>query len=335
MANPSFGTYAAKPVLDNESKELQRLSERRQVEDAAIVWFARLAAHDATSLDRAGFESWLADRPAHREAFGRVTRLWEQVGDVTAARSPGLPSRPANRLRAGRLIPMAMAATVMMAIVGWLFMTSPTSIGTGIGEQRVVALGDGSRIELNTRTRIELAHRATQRDVTLLEGEAFFEVATDPLRPFTVKTPHGLITVLGTAFNVRVTPRDSVVSVAHGRVRAANDSDARLLEAGQAASVGAVVAPLAFDPARLSGWRAGRLDYVDVPLADLIEDLNRYVPVRMALAAGSAGTALGQRRISASLRLEDQADMLRALTEILPVRFRQVSADLIILQSSG
>lgn len=304
-------------------------SEQRRSEDTAAEWIARLSAADASDGDRARFARWLAAKASHRLAYQTMFTLWDRAGAVAVANSVRVLPHPARRRML--VVPMALAATLIASIAIWLLTVQPTIIQTEIGEQRVVGLGDGSRIELNTATRIELAADAPQRNVTLRAGEAYFDVARDPARPFSVTTPHGTITVLGTRFNVRTSASASTVTVASGLVRVASDGAALELREGQAALIDGDAPPVAADrsAAAAGQWRGGRLVYDDVTLGELIADLNRYVPIRMALAKDTSPTL----RISASLRLGDQRDMLKALTEILPLRYSQVSDELILLQS--
>jgi transmembrane sensor len=205
-------------------------------------------------------------------------------------------------------------------------------IETGIGEQRRVALGDGSTLHLNTASISTVRFSAEFREVRLDDGEAFFSVAPNPGRPFVVTTPEGRAEALGTAFAVHT--RDSItsVSVAEGTVAFTTRAGERtLLAPGERITVGpagSVVGTV--DPARIASWTTGRLEYDDVPLASLIEDLNRYFPVRMALADPD----IGARRVLASVRLTDQEGLLDTLNETLGLEWYAITDDLIIIQAA-
>jgi transmembrane sensor len=305
-------------MIDNRHED----SQRRADQDTAAEWIARLAANDATDRDRASFEAWLGEAPAHRRAHAEMAGLWQRLAVLADIAPPRPRGRPWPWLAAAAVVCMAVAAA-------WL-VRQPTIVTTALAEQRTVVLGDGSRIEMNGATQVALAASNPQRDVTLTSGEAYFEVTRNAAQPFTVTTPHGRVTVLGTTFNVRIDATATLVSVMSGRVQVATTAAGTELLAGQAARAAGTVVRIDPAVAMIGTWRGGRLVYRDVTLAAMITDLNRYVPVRMALAPGSSGT----QRISASLLLADQPAMLRALSTALPLDYHQVSDSLILVRST-
>ncbi len=221
-----------------------------------------------------------------------------------------------------------------------ILITAPTTFETGIGERRTVRLDDGTRVELNTRTRLRVQFGGRRREVRIDEGgEAFFEVRPEPDRPFVVRTSHGQVRVLGTAFAVHARAERTRVTVSEGRVAVAAalagaGAEGRAVGSGRRTSVsagGRVAAPRPVDPARALAWREGRLVYDDVRLDEMIEDLNRYMPGRIVIA----DDALAEQRVSAVLRITDRRTTLRALAEILPIEYVRVSDRLVVVHPVG
>jgi transmembrane sensor len=159
---------------------------------------------------------------------------------------------------------------------------------TALGEQRTIQLADYSIVTLNADSRIQLRLDHTHRDIELLRGEALFEVAHDPSRPFTVQTKTVIVQAVGTQFNVYERPNGTRVSVLEGRVKittignsgAANVVAAtESLSAGQEAQVtadGIIRRNTKADVMKTVAWRERRLIFDDAPLEDMVYEFNRY-----------------------------------------------------------
>lgn len=208
---------------------------------------------------------------------------------------------------------------------------------TAPGQRATVTLHDGTRVALNVASSLKVPAEfgARVRDVTL-EGEAFFEVAHDSARPFTVYAGNAATRVLGTRFDVRAYARDSVVEVvvAAGRVhfrrddvRARNsiESDARALQSGvvlTAAMMGRVAgaapptASRASDTTSRLAWKEGRLVFHNTPLREALPQLSRWYAADFQLGNGS----LGERRISATFADDPLTQVIRILEVALDAR---------------
>ena len=277
-------------------------SSRQANEDAAIEWIARLRASDITDAERAEFAAWLADNDAHKQAFDAMAELWDLSGSLETADLLPMKGVPLKRRR--RFIaPLAAAASVAMALAMLLVLNGGDVYRTDQGEQRRVVLEDGTTVHLNTNSRIHVDFSQAARRVELaMESEAFFEVVRDVQRPFTVRTEEGTVQVLGTAFSVRSTPEDTVVTVLEGRVGvAASNEESATLSAAQKAQLDArgVTLTNVEKPSDIAAWRAGRLVYDGVTLEAMVADLNRYLPRPMGLA----DEHLGEVEVSAVLTL--------------------------------
>ncbi|HYG28420.1 MAG TPA: FecR domain-containing protein, partial [Caulobacteraceae bacterium] len=195
---------------------MARYKHQAVMEEASAL-FARSQSNAA---DRSEIEAWLDADPANAAAYARVEAAWERSDRLKAlsadhvaevARPALLPTR---RWAAGLALAMLGAGG---AGVAWL--ARPRAIrGTALGERRVVALEDGSRVELNTDSRIEVAYAEDQRRIVLLKGEALFEVAKDPSRPFVVMANGAEVRAIGTAFNIRLREKLVELTVTEGVV---------------------------------------------------------------------------------------------------------------------
>jgi len=214
-------------------------------EPDAASWFVRLQRHPDDEETQQAFEAWLAADPAHREAWARVDGAWGRLGElkqdpeILAARA-ALQSELAAQARQRRLSWAAGLAAVAVMGGGLLGYgvwrqgqtTEPTSVAaaspqplavysTPVGGLRTVALEDGSKVTLNTDTEVRLTGWGASRRLSLVRGEAYFEVAQDPQRPFVVSVAGRTVTALGTAFDVRIAPDRWSVSLIEGKVRVA------------------------------------------------------------------------------------------------------------------
>jgi transmembrane sensor len=221
---------------------------------------------------------------------------------------------------------------------------------TSAGERRVVRLPEGSRVTLDANSLLTMRLATTERALTLERGEAFFEVASDPERPFSVRAGGARVTALGTAFNVRISGDRTVVAVTEGKVELIADgpSTPKLIERRAAPAPAANVTPrlsaqvdagegvsyvdngylqtLSTREAPLAtGWLSGRRQYRNEPLRYVIEDVDRYTGQSIRIA----DEATGDLRFTGTLRLENSEAWLRGLSVALPVTvIRQADGEL-------
>ena len=183
----------------------------------AAVWIARLHGPQRTQAMERECRKWQSRSAAHRLAFERCTEIWQAVPQVSLSdayasaampqRVDDLADRAARRTRRGWLWSGVLVLTASLGAVlhGWH--AEPTYL-TGIGEQRSVMLADGTRLSLNTDTRVDVSLSAQERRVTVLGGEALFEIAKEVRRPFVVRVAGSEVVAHGTSFAVRFTPSE-------------------------------------------------------------------------------------------------------------------------------
>lgn len=273
-----------------------------------------------------------------------LERLWEICGelreDPEIARWTDEALSDAARSRRHRTRRRVAAASgllaVMAAVVAYGWWSRPVEHRTARGEQRLVRLDDGSRVRLNTATRVRL-HRDGDR-VELVSGEAFFAVRPRESRTFEVDAGR-TIRVLGTRFNVRRERGCLSVVVQEGRVairdREGDASSAWVLHAGGVARYparcgGVAPASDAAELARVEGWLAGRVEFDGAPLEEVARELSRYTPRPLHVAAPQ----LADLRLSGVFhvdRLDDERSLRFALENSLPVRLARRQGVLQIL----
>ncbi|RXT56493.1 hypothetical protein B6S44_05325 [Bosea sp. Tri-44] len=273
------------------------------VDDDAIAWFVRLRDEEVSEADRATFAVWREASPSHEQAWREIEAVWGGLDQVAVPKPvPAIVAPAASRSRRLVLRPLAAAAVILLAVTTAVRLTPDGLFAdhrTGIGERRVVALPDGSRIELGPASAVDVDFAGARRTVTLVAGEAFFTVARDPTRPFVVSAGQGEIAVLGTAFDVKIGQSEAVsVVVTESKVAvSAAGSGAVGVAAGQEVGYDrngvSAVRPADLDAAQ--AWRQDQLVFHDAPLDAVLTELRRYRRGTIQLLGGE----LGKRRITA------------------------------------
>lgn len=287
----------------------------------AGVWIARLHGPNRTADMDNGFRQWLATSPLHARAFELATEVWDDSQNLLRV----LPWESARSRGQGFRVAMALAAAAIVAVVGTFLYLHQAGVSTQVGEQRLLTLEDGTRVFLNTDTRVLVRYNERERRVELANGEALFDVAKRGNWPFIVSAGGRQIRALGTSFVVRrdeaqrrvsVTLVEGKVSVESvGDVREpehadnASAIDSEIVDAGDNVSTTRqpiVLAagerltfaddrPPALDRPTLEAviaWRRGQVVLDDTPLADAVAEMNRYSVTKLVIARPEAGDLL-------------------------------------------
>jgi transmembrane sensor len=268
----------------------------RSMRAEAAAWIAKLHGPERSAELEADFQSWLKAHADHARAFENLTEIWESLGSVQIGGLPRLAVTDSFTVKSGgpRLAAAALAACLVIGI-GALWLFRGETYVTGIGEQRVVSLEDGTRVSLNALTRMQVNYRQGERRVRLDGGEAFFEVAKVASRPFIVTAGERAVTALGTSFVVRYEPDRLAVTLVEGKIAVASLTPSPLW--GEDRGEGSALAPgqrLTFvknalpkiDTPRAEStmaWRRGEVILDDTPLADAVAEMNRYERTRIVL----------------------------------------------------
>lgn len=334
-------------------------TERRErIREEASDWDARLRSPECTDDVRARFAEWRDADEEHRAVFENLQTLVALLrekgsrADVTSLRQQALS------LRGGRLrtfLPRALAAAVCAVAVGLgalmlyqnrLLPELPwqqaqewdgiETFSTGVGQQSSFVLRDGSTVELNAKSRIRVAFSAKRRNVELLEGQALFQVAKNPARPFVVRAGDREIIAVGTQFDVRLDPERVQVTLIEGKVRVAHHDDEEAVltpgtqlvaDLSQVSSARAPAQLRMIDVERVTGWREGRIFLEDLPLATAVAEMNKHSPVQVLIADAS----LEELRVNGMFRAGEQERFVAALEAYFPIVASRPSESRIVL----
>lgn len=262
--------------------EGERALPPRVLEQAAD-WLMRLH-EDGSAVQRAQWQRWHDADPDHARAWQRAERLLALSGQVPPALAHGALQRPASAGR--RAVLRSIAALLVAPLGGWLAWRLydgaawDASVRTAVGERRRHMLDDGSVLQLDTDTAVDIAFDGQQRLLRLRRGQVLVETAADPrrpARPFRVATPQGMLQALGTRFSVRLFTEDALLVVQHGAVRIDIGTLQRQVDAGQQLRWSQQTLPPP-QPAStgVDAWTHGMLVADSLPLQQLVQELGRY-----------------------------------------------------------
>jgi len=299
------------------------MESRELAESAAAAWIARRECDDWSGDDQIQLDAWINASTDNRVAWLRVSAAWQQTGRLRSLRgTAGMPSPTwsGKALHRTHVRARALAGCLVLsvaAIAAWYLLRAGPSYHTEIGALEAVSLTDGSKVTLDTNTRIHVDVTQTERRVDLEQGEAYFEVAKDLARPFVVIAGDKRIVAVGTQFSVRNERGELRVIVTEGSVqveRGAGETKRHMmrLQAGSIARAGPDAVLVEEQPVseleQLLSWRTGRLSFDDSRLADAVAEFNRYnirriVIVDPAVAAIRVGGTFRATNIDAFVRL--------------------------------
>lgn len=308
----------------------------RSLRAEASAWIAKLHGPERSRELEEDFRAWLRAKPEHALAFEHMTEIWDSLANVSVGGLPRLAAGDefARRSQPRRHLLIGFAATLLLLAAGfaiWLQITRG-EYSTDIGEQRIVSLDDGSRVHLNSGSRLRTDIGQHVRRIELERGEAYFEVAQDPARPFIVNAGDRTVTALGTAFVVRYEPDRTAVTLVEGKVRVESSKAGPLVDRHAAGSApNAERAPVALSPGQRITFEPGRAVVIDVPraestaawrrgeivleetsLASVVAEMNRYQRQRLTLDDAS----LGDLPISGIYRLGNNQDFAHAIAAV-------------------
>lgn len=336
-----------------------------RIADETGYWDARLRAPDCTDADRARFAQWRDADASHRAAFDRLQMLIATLrGETGRADVRGMRDAVVARVRRRqRRRTWSVAASIAFLLTGaaiWTLLpessrwhparvfsalADPGRYATGIGQRSTVTLRDGSTVELNTRTQLEVHFSDTRRSVKLVEGQALFHVAKNPQRPFVVYAGDREIVAVGTEFDVRLDADSVRVTLLEGRVEVERSGPAssrpQSLDPGQ--QLVAELAPVAgkaaanstilasaektsaaqhgdavvrtVDVGKFTSWREGRVFFEDLPLGQAVAEMNRYSAIQIEVD----DPALSHLRVNGMFRAGEQEAFVTALQDYFPI----------------
>ena len=304
------------------TSNIEHLPALQKVEEEANAWIVAFEEGDPSPQTLAAFEAWRKQSPLHEETYQRLMLFWreadvmERLGDYAESDAAQVGMRHDqfhHRVTIARRVGLGAIAATLVGVAGVHVFDQTFGPGrsfagefrTAIGEQETVALPDGSEIVLNTDSALQVAYTRGARTINLERGEAYFDVASNKNRPFSVETEKGWVTAIGTAFTVRLANDELSVVVSEGRValdvmaarHAAQGTGAPPrqpqqpvieVEAGHLATVDDGVEALsAMTPGRLNkelDWRDGVLTFEGETLDTVITEISRYADLEIEIA---------------------------------------------------
>ena len=322
----------------------------------ADAWYSNVNSATLSTKKRAEFQEWFEADPDHQQAYAQVF----MCHDEQLAFSESAPQAESNRgitfidrLKSNssndtghenatepqhvKATGFVQKLTLIAAMFGAAFLgaglynarTGPVSYTTQIAEVRNLILEDGTTVTLGASSHIEVADfSGNERHVTLIKGEALFDVTRDPSKHFVIAAGDIDVRVLGTKFNLNKTQNYLAVSLLEGKLDVEQHKPAGMpitstplekvtLVSGQQVAVnnGELLKPKPRSAKKMANWVDGKLNYIDMPLHVVIADVNRYsrLPVRIA------GKDLENLTVTAVFGVDQIGLMVEGLEHILPV----------------
>lgn len=294
----------------------------------AAEWLVELNSGDADLEARRRFDAWLRSSPEHIRAYLELVPIWQESGSCLEGGAAAANSLIALARKELNVVPMdagagpqgqsgrgrsarpdrpagwaiAAAASLVLAILGsaaaWYEMARYPMYRTEVGEQRSILLADGSVLELNSLTKVRVEYTPTERDIELVTGQALFEVAKSPGRPFVVFSGPTRVLAVGTQFDVYHDPSRTTVTVLEGKVAVLEaGQDSRSLKSEAAAAIAQSEGRRPAHSPGSSAVAGSARDTGTVPVSG---------PTPLLLSAGqqatvSAGMVSSPRRVDAAL----------------------------------
>ena len=297
-----------------------------QVLDAAIAW--QLSLDSGNPVEREEFAKWHAAHEEHARAWRQLGMLDQRFSVASGpARTALLQSRVGIRRRVRKL---GSGLSSVVAVLGLAMFAGERYLPidywladqrTATGEQRTIRLDDGTLINLNTHSAVDVRFDEKQRLVVLQEGEILIETAHGDARPFIVETREGSMRALGTRFLVKREEQGTRLSVLQSAVAAHPQSspEEQILREGQQMLIRSDgLGPIAALNLGADAWTRGMLVVDNARLEDLVREIGRYRPGHLGVAPEVADL-----RITGSFPLKDTNLALNALLPTLPVQIEQ------------
>lgn len=353
---------------------IYEFTDRATIEVEAGEWlimFEREAP--LTEDERKSLQEWMDRSPAHREEINNLASFWSDMNVLTELAVP--LGRTESRIAAERAAEsrpqpfwggsfgLAAGVACVAIAIALVFVSFPGArdsrdfYATVVGQQKTLTLKDGSVIQLNTNSQLEVNYSAHYRDIRLLQGEVHFTVAKNPDRPFRVYAGNGRVQAIGTAFAVHMNGRDVDVTVTEGRVGLAafnknepviGDERSGLIEtslgqlsAGQGTTLkntvlsgldaASTIYPVEtidkFELQRRLSWRTGMLKFSGDPLDVVVAEISRYTSISIEIKDPSVGAI----RIGGQFRIGDTEAMLESIKTNFGIQVKRINENRVLL----
>jgi transmembrane sensor len=276
----------------------------------AQAWVVRLGSQQATEDDALAFRRWCAQSRAHADAFVRAREVWQAMAPA------------ALRVRQQAVSP---PLGLWASVTEW-----GADYRTATGEQREVAMADGAVLQMNTQTRVNLQRRGEGGEsIELLAGEAEVVTEASAVARVTVAAAGGTVSAVRARFNIRNLDGEVCVTCLAGQVEVARGAQQVRLDEGRqlrygAAGLGAVAA---VDTGPVSAWRRRQLVFNQVPLSEVVAEVNRYRHGRLVLTS----EALGRSKVQASFSIDRLDDVAMLVRDVYGAQLTQLPGGIVLL----
>jgi transmembrane sensor len=303
----------------------------------AADWLQRRQFWDWSEPDQQAFDAWLAESDAHRVAYLRQSAVWNSAERLVALRSFASDENAARKPARPFLIRVAAAAFIALAIggasVSYLLRPGEVTYSTPVGGHSTVALGDGSRIELNTDSVLRVAKDGDARYATLVRGEAYFEIKHNAAHPFVVSASTYRVTDLGTKFLVRNISGHFKVGLVEGSAQFEStgaSSRPVVLTPGDVvvadAASKSVTKTATQNVVRELSWRIGLLNFQDTTLEAAAAEFNRYNNGKLIFADSN----VARLKINGTFQARNTELFVESAKEIFGLHATKVGSETVI-----
>lgn len=352
--------------------------EPQNAQSQAAVWLAKLDGDSPSKEDLQAFRQWVNEDDSHIAAFEKATAVWDEYNILT--RLPMVlqqrlqqrrgrqhqqrfrPKRQSLMIQSRYLgVAITVVLAIFMGLYLYLFPPLEASYSTAIGEQKTISLPDSSVVQLNTNSRITFDYSGAIRAIYLHQGEAHFDVASNPQRPFEVYVGTGRVRAVGTAFTVMVGINEIDVVVTEGTVEVApeinpplteatstrleypelgrqplspqtDDEESRRVGAGNAVvftqdKIKLVQRIETDELQRRLAWQRGLLIFSGEPLEEVIAQVSRYTDTKILIKS----TKAKKLRIGGQFQVGDTKAILNALERGFGIKADYITNSLVYL----
>jgi transmembrane sensor len=314
------------------------------LQQQASHWVTRIHSSDCTDAERYAFDKWLAESKNHRIAYQQVLAFWQQLAQIEphanteleAARAYLRDKRQARRQFSGKRATTVLSLLLVMSASPFFWSWINTqNYHTAKGEHTSIALSDGSHIELNTDTELSVQYTDNARSVKLHHGEALFTVIHNSAKPFAVTAANGVITDIGTRFNVYQQASKVSVTVLEGEVSitTTDNPTPHTVKPNQQLSYddkGQITPIKSVDINTLTAWQKKQLVFKGQALIVVVEQLARYHDVSLQIA----DPRLQALKVSGSFPSDDLPVALNTIANALPIKITSTGITAFVIQAA-
>ena len=357
--------------MNNSNKNISKLGAN-SIEAEAMSWIAQLDGDEMSTADRIALRDWASRSPKHRSELRRLAELWYDFDEALDAELFARNVEPSLRKTVGAAFKVrpkiaygfaSLAATALFAVA--VFFAIPSNVvepsvtqiaySVPLGENKIIALDDGSQIHANTESLLEVEYDDRQRIIRLIKGEAHFDVAHDETRPFLVYASGNVVRAVGTAFVVRIRQDETSVIVTEGKVelkKIARDSESlddkvnpippvikpALISAGEALVVKELNTLIMAEAQPISevaigkklAWRNGMIIFDGETLEYVVDEISRYTDSEIVIS----DPEIRNMPFGGAFKAGEVDELLGALTASFNIKVERVDDNVVYLRKA-